>query len=403
MSQYRPSLAPLFAVLGLGAAASLFLIANCSREDLYGDATFTDNVEAAYADCDANEISFLASKHGIQTAFENCGSNKFSSFAWSPDGQLLYFELTHGGYVMDGDSKQLTTVPVETPIGAAGWLRRDVLAVPIGPSAEKADGPQRIAIFNRAASTLELFEIPVRDPQDLQSFGLGDQVLFTAVGEEGQRAPYVLDPPTREVKRVMPWLDHEVRSLSYSPTAGLVGWSDGYSGELVRVDDGSSVEIYPGVLRVIPHSEGRYVALETEGAAISPFDQRSWNELSAEARERELARRDGWMQRLPEWAPREEEPPEIQVVDLETHARVRFTSFYGFRFQWYEAQPYYCSFILWGIEGKQLHRNIALVDLAERLRMVAKGETPLGVERVASPDGALPPDAPAAIVVPGGG
>ena len=40
------------------------------------------------------------------------------------------------------------------------------------------------------------------------------------------------------------------------------------------------------------------------------------------------------------------------------------------------------SFILWGIEGKQLHRNVAVVDIAERLRMIDKGETPLGVERL---------------------
>ena len=146
------------------------------------------------------------------------------------------------------------------------------------------------------------------------------------------------------------------------------------------MEDGSSIGVFPEVMRAIPHPDGRYVALETLGEAISPFDQRSWNELSPEARERELARRDEWLQRLPDWAPREMKPPEIQILDLETQQRLRITAFNGEHFEWYRPRPYYCSFILWGIESKQLHRNVGLVDIAERLRMVGKGEVPMGVE-----------------------
>ncbi len=383
MSQFRPSLAPIFAVVGLLAASGLFAVANCSREDLYGDATFTDNVEAAYAECDEGEITFLASKHGIQTAFDNCGSNKFAHLEWSPDGRHLYFQLTHGGHILDGETKALTTVPTSTPIEGATWTRADVLVVPVGPSEQDIEGPQRFAFFNQASNTLEVVSLgELTEPRDLSPVGEGDEVWFTAIDESGSRHPYHCDPSTGEITRAFDFLEKPVERLVIEQESGLMSWSDGHTSELMRIDDGSSIGVFPEVIRAIPHPDGRYVALETLGAPISPFDQRHWNELSPEARKRELARRDEWLIRLPDWAPREMRPPEIQILDLTTDERFRITAFYGERFEWYRPRPYFCSFILWGIEGKQLHRNIALVDIAERLRMAGKGEIPMGMARV---------------------
>jgi hypothetical protein len=135
-------------------------------------------------------------------------------------------------------------------------------------------------------------------------------------------------------------------------------------------------------LRAIPHPGGRYVALELTGAPVSPYFQRSWDELSPDRRERELARRKQWEKNLPSWAPREVFPPEIQILDLQKNKRYRVTAYWGDQFEWYTAQDYFSSNILWGIEGKQLHRNVILTDMAERLRMLDKGEVPLGMEVV---------------------
>ena len=61
---------------------------------------------------------------------------------------------------------------------------------------------------------------------------------------------------------------------------------------------------------------------------------------------------------------------------------MRITFFQGDHFEWYQARNYFASAIMWGIEGKQLNRNVILTNLAERLRMVGKGEVPLGIEMV---------------------
>ena len=62
--------------------------------------------------------------------------------------------------------------------------------------------------------------------------------------------------------------------------------------------------------------------------------------------------------------------------------RWRFTAFYGDRFQWYTATPdpmRHASFVLWGIEEKELNKNVALTDLSERLRYAAGGNLPMGM------------------------
>ncbi|MBK9365379.1 MAG: hypothetical protein IPN01_03520 [Deltaproteobacteria bacterium] len=74
-------------------------------------------------------------------------------------------------------------------------------------------------------------------------------------------------------------------------------------------------------------------------------------------------------------------PPVIDIYDNETKERYRFVGFYGDKFQWYAAVDFYASFVLWGMEGKQLNKNVALTDLFERLRMAAKGEIGYGVAR----------------------
>ena len=125
------------AVLALTLAT---VLSGCSRDDLYGEATFTDNVADAYADCDPGEIKFLSSKHNLRLAFRACGSNKFHHTAWSPDGTLLYFQLTHGGHLLIGEEKRIETIDLETPVGPAAWLRNHALAIPLPPPRCGAQG-----------------------------------------------------------------------------------------------------------------------------------------------------------------------------------------------------------------------------------------------------------------------
>lgn len=377
--------------------AAAVALAGCSRDDLYGEATFTDNVAEAYAECDAGEIKFLSSKHNLRLAFRACGSNKFHQTAWSPDGTILYFQLTHGGHLLIGDEKRIETIDLETPVGPVAWLRDHVLAIPLPPQGviERGESEEvaarqaaasgkdyRIAIYDWGARTVEVFPLPgLREPSDLAATGQGNQLVLTGIGDDGKRRPYRFDPDTGAVTRVLADIDADMQRLVWVPAADMASWSDAEGSELVRISTGETLRELPGVKRAIPHPDGRYVALEVEGAPISHFDQRTWRELSDDARQREEARKAQWLETLPEWAPREAMPPELHILDLNKDERWRITAWYADHFEWLAPQPYWCSMIVWGIENKQLHRNVAFTDLREKLRMADKGQVPYGLER----------------------
>lgn len=408
---------PLALTAGLLLAA---MPAGCDRADLYGGNTFTENVQAAYAECSEAEIRFLASKNGIQTAFENCGSNHFSVFSWSPDGRYLYFQLTTGGYVLDGQDKTITSLPTPPPIANAVWLRSDLLVIPLGPknpaedvkapapppaagadpttppgearpgaptTPEKkalwlnsdVDGPLRLVSWDRAAGAVSVVAVDLREPQDLQSWTDDNHVLLSAVADDGVRRAYTVELETGAATRAFPYVDEPLGAFNYNAAAQLLAWSDGSGTVLYSTATQAMIADLPGVTRAVPHRGGRYVGLETIGEAVSPFDQRSWNELSPEARERELKRQGEWLKNQPEWVPKELHPPEVQVLDLVANKRYRVTYLHGDRFEWYPARDYFYSVVLWGIEGKQINRNVGLADLFERLRMADQGDMPLGL------------------------
>ena len=363
------------AILLLTAAAWL---TGCSRESLYGGSDFSQDVHDSFADCNEAEIKRLAMAHNIQTAFGRCGSNRFSHFAWSPDGVHLYFQLTHGAHILNGEAKTITTVPTEGPTAGATWLSPEVLAIPL-PAAEGKTA-ERIAIYNRAAAAIEMRELTVTHPSDLSPFK--DGLIFTALDDAGLRRPYTMDIDTGEVRRALPWLDQPVVRLAVSEASDLVAWSSKSDTELVRLSTGESLRLFTGVSRAVPHPDGRWIALETEGAEISHFDQRTWNEISPEARKRELARQEKWAARQPEWVEMSVKPPEVQLFDLTSDKRYRITAFWGDDLAWYPAKGLYMAFMMWGIEGKQLNRNVGLTSFAERVRMIDAAQMPLGVEAV---------------------
>ena len=72
------------------------------------------------------------------------------------------------------------------------------------------------------------------------------------------------------------------------------------------------------------------------------------------------------------------------MFDLTNGKRYRVTAFWGNEVQWYPARGNYLAFIMWGIEGKQLNRNIGLTSMAERFRMIGADQTPMGIESIDS-------------------
>lgn len=399
---------PLRAAL-LGA----LLLSACDRESVYGRSDFTENVTEAYDECDKSEIGFLTAKHDLRLAFEACGSNHFANIAWSPDGTLVYFQLTHGGHILVAEEKRIETVPTETPSGPAAWLRDGLLAIPLRPLGDQpppagvsaANIPPdsaRLALFDRGAATLQIVALPVKEPDHLAPWGDGRTLILTGIGADGLRRPYHFDPASGVIERAVPFIEAPgLTDLVYVPEADLVSWSDGKHAELLRISDGSSVKVLAGVKRAVPHFDGRYVALEVDGAPISLFDQTTWKELSPEAQERERKKTEQWMKNLPDWAPREASPPELQILDLQKDEIYRITAWYGEDFEWLRPRPYWTSQVLWGVEGKQLKRNVAFVDLREKLRMFEVGDVPFGMERVGAAGAAGAP--PPAAAVPSGG
>lgn len=355
-------------------------VSACNRESMYSDADFSQNVYDSFADCNDAEIKRLAMAHNIQTAFGRCGSNRFSHFTWSPDGVHLYFQLTHGAHILNGNEKTITTVPTEGPTASAAWLDKDTLAIPL-PAPQDAT-QELIAIYNHAELTIDQKPIPVRSPRDLVAMDGGDTLLFTALDDADVRRPYVMAIGSGAVTRGLPWLEQGVERLTINEKANLAAWSTTTDTELVTLDSGDSLRLFSGVTRALPHDDKEWVILETLGAEISHFDQRSWNELSPKARERELARQKKWAERQPEWVELTTKPPEVQLYNLETGKRFRITSFWGDTVEWYPHRGHYIAFMMWGIEGKQLNRNVGLTSLAERIRMITAGQTPLGVEAV---------------------
>jgi hypothetical protein len=351
---------------------------------MYDNGSFSQNVADAFAPCNDGEIRFLSGKHNIQTAFKRCGSNNFAHFQWAPDGLHLYFQLTHGAHIMNGEKKTITVVPTEVPAHRAGWLTKNILAVPLGPA--ENDTRDRVVLYNRTAHTMHTLHPSIAAPRDLQPWDdKGQVMLLTGIGQDGQRHPYLLDTATGEVERALRWLSQPIEHLHLSRENKLVAWSTAKDTEIAQVEDGKTIHLLPGITRAVIHQDGAWAALETLGAPISHFDQKAWDQSTPEQRAREEVRRDEWLARQPDWVSREAHPPEVQLLNMKDGARFRITFFYGDRVQWYPFKRPHLAFMMWGIEGKQLNRNVAFTNMGERLRMLAEGQLPTGIERVTLP------------------
>lgn len=350
----------------------------CRGPDAPG-AALVENASNAFAACDPDEIGQLARRQRVQLAFAACGSNRFLGASWSPDGRLLAFRLPGGAYVLDGVRKEIVSVPGEAPTAQPAWLSESRLALPL-PPLEGAAG-SRIATVDLRANTLDVVELALAEPRDLQA--LGGRLLLTGIGADGARRPWLVGPGGA-LERALPWLEAPVERLAVG--GALVGWTDGEGATVARLESGERLARLEGVRRAVPHPEGRYVALELDGAPISPFDQRPWGDpLEPEAEARAAERQQRWLERLPPQVPRTVTPPELQLLDLQSGARLRLRAFAGEGFTWYPANPDHGSFLLWGVEGKELNANVALAGLLDRVRAREAGLEDPGLEAVAAP------------------
>ncbi len=357
--------------------ALLSLLTACDRDSLYGENTFSENVYDAYSECRSGEIRFLSGKHNIQTAFEPCGSNNIMHFAWAPDGIQLYFQLPMQANIMNGEDKTIGTMPTELPMAGAVWLASDLLVLPLIPL--EGETEHRLLLFDRIGATTTVIKIP-HAPAQLQAAGNRREVYYVAQAGDGGPI-FKADFNVLETAPAFTWAQ-EVDTFSFEPTQQLVAIGVDETVRIHKAGDGEVVHVFEGAHRGVIHPEGRFIALESWGDPISPFDQRTWDEVSPETREREERRMEEWLDKQPDWVPKEQLPPVIEIVDLEVKQRVRFTAFYGDRFQWYTASNYYASFALWGLEGKEVNRNVALTQLWNRLALAAEGTPPMGMELV---------------------
>jgi len=108
--------------------------------------------------------------------------------------------------------------------------------------------------------------------------------------------------------------------------------------EIVRVADRKR----GGVSR-----DGRYLVTEGDGAPVPVVPEG---------------------ETLPDWIPKEVIPPALWIRDLETGKEVLWEGVHGDQFQWYDAATYYGSFMFWGVDGVELNRNVALVDLRSYMK-----------------------------------
>ena len=191
-----------------------------------------------------------------------------------------------------------------------------------------------------------------------------------------RRRPYAFDRNTEEIALDPSVSGGSCRRFSSRPRR-TVSWSSRNHGA-AAISSGVPACLWRREAGISPR--GRYVALELEGEPIKCSISGPGTRCHP-GTERELRRKEKRLETLAT-GPRAGAPSELHILDLAKDQRYRVTAFNGDHFEWYRARNYWSSFILWGIEGKQLHRNVAVTDIAERLRMLDKGEVPLGMALV---------------------
>lgn len=383
----RGRAAPLWFLLGA------VTLAGCQPDP---DATtLFQDVGMSFEPCNEAEIRNKNRLYDLMPALKVCGSNNVAHYAWNPSGTHLYFDLTLSGNVLDASQghKPLQSLPIDQPTGQPAWVNDNRIAIPIVPDPKDDKARERIALYDIAQFVLELKRVP--DLVGITDLARGpdpNTLYLTAMGADGVRTVYSYDLGKGTAERAFPWLKGPVDSMTYTWQAERLVL--GTNGQLtVYTPDGTALGTYAGKRGTIAPG-GDWLAIERDGDEVSVFYQRSWEGMSR--REREIAERKAKRlgDRFPDWYPKTVKLPTIEFVHLPTGKRGESRSFYGTRFQWYEREPYWGSFLLWGYEGKQLNTNVQLGNLRLRMGAIEQGSD-------AIQDVRLLPDA-APLPAPGG-
>ncbi|MCB9663383.1 MAG: hypothetical protein H6732_04675 [Alphaproteobacteria bacterium] len=378
--------------------ALLLSACTCSRDPTEG--ALADNVGEAFAACNEAEIRFLAAKHNVQLVFAPCGSNNFSSYRWAPDGTRIFFQLVLSANVMDANAadKRTITLPIPKPVGSPAWLGDTRVAVPVAAAEEGGD--VRIALYevpatpepgDQAVGTLagsaELIPLPglVAADQLTRGEGAGELLFAGRRAADGPWEILRLDLGERAVSPAFPSVSGAFDTFTYAAEQGLVVLGHGDTVRVVDAATGEERDRWTPARRGSLDATGRWLLLEHAGSAISVFNQRTWGEISEQARKREEARGEAFAERLPEGMDRVVQPPTLSVADREGGGRWTFTAALGDGATWYPGSPGWISFFLWGFEGKQVKRNVALWDVSGHLAAIANGEERFALEPFEAP------------------
>ena len=330
---------------------------------------FADDLKATYASCKGDEIRLLAAKHNLQLVFEPCGSNNFLHYQWSPTGLELYYQTNSGPWLLNGDTGEHRALPVGRPIANAIWFNEDLVAFP-----EKGVKTYNIDVYDVRKNIINITGIRQVNPSMLSLGREVDEVLYLAAEREPDPAKpddvppqslYRLRANTGQLETAFPWLEAPVIDYTYDRHNDLLAFrTAGFDGVTVAVGDTGEVKhTFESMTRVSVSRDGRFLAIEGPGEPIPIFHQRT-EEDAADAEAEEPARPLD----IPDYMPTEVSPPTLWFLDTRTGEQVKLPDTFGYNFQWYDAKPYYCSFVLWGMENKEFNRNVVLTDITPVLR-----------------------------------
>ena len=409
----------------------------CDRATMHGEGkgSVQDNLSEIFGSCKENEIAFLARKFNIQLAFENCGSNEFSHFSWSPAGDVVYFQLMKRMYLLHPETTKVEALPFYNPTDDVLWLspselvfatkREPLEGETLDPSFEEA--PNQMVFYNREGyqNTIPLPYSTIKDiqvfspysaeepriaedgqPQELVHEAFfpkkehlkphkNDTVLFLGKKkEEDPQKIYALRNDEKEASEMFSFVDKDIYQFSYCPQTGMLGvvsrtkkpLKEGepepkfdkpkyYDYELTLYNaEGQVVLTRSEIQRVNIHPYGRYIILETNAAPIPSVAPAKLIYISDEERARDEARMKKEAEKLPKFMDKEIIPPEIQIFDTHKKEIWRIAAYYGQHVQWYTAKDYYISFILRGIDKRTLHSNIAFTNITHDLFLIQQSE-----------------------------
>ena len=369
---------------------SLITLSACDRASLYEEEDgLYENLQSAFDDCNDKEIAFLARKFNIQTAFTNCGTNNFSHFSWSPAGNLLYFQLIGGAYILNPESMGVDSIPTTVPLHGAAWITPSLLTIPVAKEGAEKDFGEHEAntaadiIWYNLGGMLDRTTLDIYDPQDLQRWGEGNLLLFSALDKpNGKRQAYLLDGATKQLSSPFPFLPAGFKQLSYAPETKEVAILMDDELQLYSSEGKLKLSHAP-VRRINFHPEGRYLAAEVAGKPIPAIGKSKLIYLNKEEEERDLERMRQEAEKLPDWADKEITPDEIQILDIQRGELWAIDYFYGTQVEWYSAKKYFISFMMHGIDGHLINQNVALTNIHMELYDVDQNEQPKKMTLVA--------------------